>query len=847
MLRLFDIIFSALGLIFGLPVIVLLLVLGIADTGSPLFIQIRVGRGQKPFKLIKLRTMKRSTASVATHLVDPAAVTRWGKFLRAKKLDELPQLWNVLVGEMSFVGPRPCLISQKEVISERIKRGVFDARPGITGLAQIKGVSMAAPQLLAELDAQMLKNLDISAYLGYIFQTVTGSGSGDRIKSSGMSSTGNNHWAIFGIVNKTAEKLFSGMLNWPRASKRLFVIIFDASLCLLTVWLAFYLRLGEFIPLVGKELLVVGLSVAFALPTFIAFGLYRIIYRYSGWPAFADIVHAIVFYGFLFAFILTVIGFEGIPRTIGLIQPILLLLFLGLSRYLAKIAFSRAQFRVSPRALPKNRVLIYGAGQAGRQLAASIVQSKDMSLEGFLDDDERLHGNFLDGQMVFDPRNLQSLVQILDIHDVLLAIPSIPRSRRHEILSSVRNAHVSVRTLPTVEDLVHGRVGLSDLRELDLDDLLARGSSTSDENLLSKNISKKTVLILGAGDDIGLELCSQILDQRPSNLLMLEQSESLLLNAYLSMENRLKVLGFNDVNICPLLISMRDKESMRAIFSKWRPDTVFHATNYRHTRVINKNICEVIKHNIFDTVQACSFATNYGASNFIMISTDKAGCPNDVMGATNQIAELVLHLFSTLDKVDLEKFMQSFESLAGAAERDTFKTSKTCFSSVRLGNILGSSGSVLPKFRQQIRAGGPITLSHPEASRYFITIREAVQLIIQAGAIENMAGVFSLDVGEPIKIIDLAKRLINLSGLKVKDDFFPDGDIEIQVTGLGTNEDIVEARTTLADFLVTEHPRIFKLNSIVVDSKDFYSKLIELKKALHHEDEQRILDILKNY
>jgi len=597
------------------------------------------------------------------------------------------------------------------------------------------------------------------------------------------------------------------VLLLPRVAKRLVVLSVDASLCVFTVWFAFYLRLGEFVSLSGPALAAALASIAIALPVFIISGLYRAIFRYSGWPALMTVNKAAAVYGLIYAALFTAIGFQGVPRTVGLIQPILLVFAVGGSRALARFwlgGIYQSQLKLAD--LPK--VLIYGAGSAGRQLAAAMNNSHEMRVVGFLDDDDRLHGHVLNGQPIFSPADLPSLVVSLKVSDVLLALPSMNRKRRIEILEQIRLAHVSVRTLPSVMELAQGKVTTSDLRDLDIDDLLGRESVAPNHILLGKNITDKVVLVSGAGGSIGSELCRQIMQLAPKELLLIEQSEFALYEIHQELHQKFENTA---IRLVPLLASVRDAERMREIMSTWKPDTVYHAAAYKHVPLVEHNPAEGVKNNVIGTLTIARAAAEHQVADFVLISTDKAVRPTNIMGASKRLAEMVL------------------QGLAG-------NTSSTKFTMVRFGNVLGSSGSVVPKFRQQIRDGGPITLTHADVTRYFMTIPEAAQLVIQAGAMAKGGDVFVLDMGEPVKIMDLARRIIELSGLTVRDDANPDGDIEIEVTGLRPGEKLYEELLIGDNPQPTSHPRIMKAREDCLPWSELEQKLQSLQMALDVND-----------
>jgi FlaA1/EpsC-like NDP-sugar epimerase len=610
---------------------------------------------------------------------------------------------------------------------------------------------------------------------------------------------------------KRFDQLVLPILGLPRIAKRVVALMVDVSLCVLSVWLAYYLRLGEFVALSGNALWAVAASIGLALPIFIVSGLYRAIFRYSGWPALLAVARAIGIYALLYAAIFTAIGVPDVPRTVGLIQPILLLLAVGSSRVFARLWLGgQYQSQLKQASLPK--VLIYGAGTAGRQLAAAMGNSHEMRIVGFLDDDDRLHGHVLNGQPIYSPADLPELVASLGVTNVLLALPTINRKRRNEIIGQMLQAKVSVRTLPSVIELAQGKVGISDLRELDIDDLLGREPVTPNHILLARNIADKVVLVTGAGGSIGSELCRQILKVSPAALLLIEQSEFALYDIHQELQAK---LAGTEVKLVPLLASVRDEERMREIMSTWRPDTVYHAAAYKHVPLVEHNPAEGIKNNVLGTLTAAKAAAEQGVSDFVLISTDKAVRPTNIMGASKRLAEMVLQALAVVSP-------------------------DTRFTMVRFGNVLGSSGSVVPKFRQQIRDGGPITLTHPDITRYFMTIPEAAQLVIQAGAMGGLANeggaVFVLDMGQSVKIMDLARRMIELSGLTVKDEENPDGDIGIEITGLRPGEKLYEELLIGDNPKPTSHPRIMKAHEDYLAWPDLEQKLNALELALNVND-----------
>lgn len=619
-------------------------------------------------------------------------------------------------------------------------------------------------------------------------------------------------------------RLTDFFLGLSRPVKRALALGADALLCAITVWMSFNLRLeswtawshGHFTAFVG--------AVAFALPLFIIFGLYRAIFRYAGLPALMTVAKAIAFYAVIYGAVFTVAGVPGVPRTVGLLQPLLLLLGVALSRTFVRYWLGGIYQGILGRdSLPK--VLIYGAGSAGRQLAAALKTSSEMVLVGLLDDDGRLHGQVLNGLKIYNPNNLLALVPKLHVNQVFLAIPSVNRARRNEILELVRAAQVQVRTLPGVMDLAHGRVHVSDLRELDIEDLLGRDPVPPNPLMLGKNITSKVVMVTGAGGSIGSELCRQIVKANPAILLLVELTEFALYAIHHELEKVLAETGHGSIGLVPLLANVRDTDRMAEIFRTWKPSTVYHAAAYKHVPLVEHNPVEGIKNNVHGTMVTSVQAALHGVSDFVLISTDKAVRPTNVMGASKRLAEMVLQ---------------------AQAEDMAAQGCKTRFSMVRFGNVLGSSGSVVPLFRRQIKDGGPITLTDERITRYFMTIPEAAQLVIQAGAMASGGDVFVLDMGEPVKIMDLARRMVELSGLSVRDETNPEGDIEIVVTGLRPGEKLYEELLIGDNPLPTSHKRIMKAHEEFLSWAALQRQLSDLNKALDANDVPLIRSLLKD-
>jgi FlaA1/EpsC-like NDP-sugar epimerase len=630
------------------------------------------------------------------------------------------------------------------------------------------------------------------------------------------------------------QKLKHQLLGLSNSTKKLIVIFSDVLLIFLSVWFAFGLRLDQWGFFEKGQWWALIYAIGFSLPLFIRFGLFRAIFRYIGFAVLASIAKFFIAYTLLYSGVVTLIGIDGVPRSIGIIQPILLFIGVGASRYCMCFWLGRA---VSAKAVPEqnqNLVFIYGAGNAGRQLAASLFFEKRIIVKGFIDDDQILQGRTINGINVYPSHDLYNLIKQCGITDIFLAIPSINQGRKNEIISTFYGCGVRVRTLPGVMDLISNKVRFSDLNELDLNDLLGRQVVPPNFELLEKNIKNKVVLVTGAGGSIGSELCRQIIKFLPKSLVLVDSSEYALYLICEELKNHLvqnDSSGFNadhtkrsSLRLIVRLASVQDKDLVSKIFSMYRPEIVFHAAAYKHVPLVEQNPAEGIRNNVFGTYNCVKAAIEFGIQHFILISTDKAVRPTNVMGASKRIAELVL------------------QAMALRAIEGSYKTT---FSMVRFGNVLGSSGSVVPLFRRQIEAGGPISLTHPEVTRYFMTISEAVQLVIQSSAMATGGDVFVLDMGQPVRIFDLAVKMVYLSGLMVKDESNQHGDIEIQVTGLRPGEKLYEELLLGNNPKPTSHPKIVRAYEDFLPWNELMPLLDELNQGLNKWDANEIRAFLK--
>lgn len=575
----------------------------------------------------------------------------------------------------------------------------------------------------------------------------------------------------------------SRILGWPRATKQLVVVGLDVVLALAATWIAFTLRLDAPHQPAGSQWWVYGLAPALAIPVFVRFGLYRAIFRYTGQAALVATAQAVAVYGGLFLGVLLWQQWPNVPRSLGVLQPLNYLLLVGASRAIARFWLAGVS---QSRTKAEGRLLIFGAGTAGVQTASALGISGQFVLLGFVDDDESKVGRSINGVPVFASASVPAVVVRQGVTDILLALPSASRDRRNKIIENLRSLPVHIRTLPGMADLATGRVTVQDFKELDIEDLLGRDPVSPDVELLAKNLAAKVVLVTGAGGSIGSELCRQILLEKPRQLLLLDHNEFGLYSIHQELLGLCKAQQLK-LELLPLLGSVTNLQRLQEVCRIYRPDTVYHAAAYKHVPMVEANPAEGIVNNVFGTLNMACAARDHGVGNFVLVSTDKAVRPTNVMGASKRMAELVL------------------QALAAESGQST-----TCFGMVRFGNVLGSSGSVVPLFRSQLSHGGPLTVTHSEVTRYFMTIPEAAQLVLQAGAMARGGDVFVLDMGEPVKIMDLARRMVALSGMSVRDADNPNGDVEIAVTGLRPGEKLYEELLIGDNPAPTSHPRIMK-------------------------------------
>ena len=616
------------------------------------------------------------------------------------------------------------------------------------------------------------------------------------------------------------------VLTWSRSTKRLVVVALDIALALLATWFAFSLRLDTLHRPTDNQWLVYALAPVLAVPIFIRFGLYRAIFRYTGQAALIATAKAISAYGLMLLCILLWQRWALVPRSVGILQPLLFLILVAGSRATARFwLISTAHTQQNP----EGRLLIYGAGTAGVQTATALDISGQYTLVGFLTEDPSMVGRSINGIRVDAAAAVAEVVAQRGVTDILLALNNASRARRNEIIQRLQYLPVHIRTLPNWADLASGRITVNDFRELDIEDLLGRDPVPPDEALLAKYLKGRVVMVTGAGGSIGSALCRQILLQQPAQLLLVDQHEYGLYAIHQELTGLCSAQNLT-ASVVPLLANVGNFNRIDTICRTYKPSSIYHAAAYKHVPMVEANPGEGVVNNVLGTLKVARAALENGVQRFVLISTDKAVRPTNVMGASKRMAEQVLQAMAE----DIR--------LNPAAQGDAFQP--TCFTMVRFGNVLGSSGSVVPLFRQQLAAGGPLTVTHPEVTRYFMTIPEAAQLVLQAGAMAQGGEVFLLDMGEPVRILDLARRMVKLSGLTVRDQANPQGDVGIEITGLRPGEKLYEELLIGDSPEPTSHPRIMKASESFLEWAELAPLLEELSAAAAQEDLPQIHRIL---
>ncbi|EIU7613843.1 polysaccharide biosynthesis protein [Vibrio vulnificus] len=602
----------------------------------------------------------------------------------------------------------------------------------------------------------------------------------------------------------------------PRVHKRLISLAIDTLLITFSFFMAIWVRHGEVAVSVSSEtLLTLAGTVVVTLVTFTKLGLYRAVLRYLTFHALTVVVLGAL----ISALSITTFAYffnAEVPRTVPVIYMTFLALLCGGARMMVRSLIVQASRKGC------ERVLIYGAGSTGRQLAIALRNAETYQVKGFIDNDPSLENTIIQGLTVHSSQQISRLVEKQEIEKILLAMPRATRSERKAIIDGLLHLPVEVLTVPDFKDIVNGNATVDELKDVAIEDLLGRDPVEPNPELMKANIHGKVVMVTGAGGSIGSELCRQIVRQKPKTLILFELSEYGLYEIDKELSDMVEAMQL-EVEIIPLLGSVQRINRLSATMRAFGVQTVYHAAAYKHVPLVEYNVVEGVRNNVFGTYYSAKAAIEAGVESFVLISTDKAVRPTNVMGTSKRMAELAL------------------QALA-AKEND--KVNGTRFCMVRFGNVLGSSGSVIPLFKRQIEEGQAITVTHPDIIRYFMTIPEAAQLVIQAGAMGKGGDVFVLDMGEPVKIVDLAKNLIQLSGLEVKSSDNPNGDIEIKFTGLRPGEKLYEELLIGDNVEGTDHERIMTANEQFLPLEEFNQILDNLDRACHEFDHETIRQIL---
>ena len=618
--------------------------------------------------------------------------------------------------------------------------------------------------------------------------------------------------------------MLNKIIKLSRINKQLIMLFVDSVLLVSILLASFSIRLGYwYFPESDLIWAIFGAPVI-ASAIFVRFGLYRAVIRYIGFKALWAVVQAVSLYALVWGVVAFMVAVDGIPRSVILINWLLSLLVIGGVRIFARAMLSKNtsfKFLMLNGELKdksqnnKKRALVYGAGDAGIQLVSALEHSKEYRSVGFIDDAKELQGNQIRGLDVFSVDELEGVIDKLSIDEVLIAMPSASRNRRLEVINALEPYPVLVRLLPGVAELAEGKVSIGDLREVSIKDLLGRETVEANKGLLGKNITNKTVVVTGAGGSIGSELCRQIVFLKPKALILYEMSEF----ALYTIEKELSDIGVHSINIYPILGSVNNKNRLINVLKRFKVSTIYHAAAYKHVPMVEFNNTEGVNNNVFGTLTCAQVAIDTGVETFVLISTDKAVRPTNTMGTTKRVAELVLQALSA-------------------------KQNTTRFTMVRFGNVLGSSGSVIPLFTQQIKDGGPVTVTDANIIRYFMTIPEAVELVIQAGAMGQGGDVFVLDMGEPVRIADLAEKMIRLSGLDVKSESNPNGDIEIKYTGLRPGEKLYEELLIGDNVSNTDNPLIMRAEEDMLEWSELEPTLDELRVAIQDCNQEKLREAL---
>lgn len=597
-----------------------------------------------------------------------------------------------------------------------------------------------------------------------------------------------------------------------RITKQVIMIAVDSALVMIILLTSFSIRFSYFYWPENEMIWVIFGSPLIAIPVFFTFKMYHSVIRYIGSKALYSIFQAVTLYSVLWGLVDEMFNLQVIPRSVIFINWMLCLILISSSRVIARSIFAdRSVTKLNKRI----NVIIYGAGRAGIELSRSLNSTGGYSHIAYLDDNEKLSDSIINGVYVFDPSQVELLITKYQVENIFIALPSISRKNRKKIIEKLSPLPVKIKTLPSMSELAEGKVKIDDLREINIKDLLGRKSVEPNTKLLKTKINGKVVLVTGAGGSIGSELTRQIIKFKPKHLILFEISES----ALYQIQQELSMKVDANIEISPVLGSVKDYKRMIVVFNYFKVHTIYHAAAYKHVPIVEYNQSEGVLNNSIGTMLATKAAIKSNVETFVLISTDKAVRPTNTMGATKRVAELTLQALSKLSH-------------------------NTSLTMVRFGNVLDSSGSVIPLFKRQIKEGGPITITDKNMVRYFMTIPEAVELVIQAGAMGKGGDVFVLDMGEPVKIYDLAEKMVSLSGLQLIDDEHPDGDIDIKYTGLRPGEKLYEELLVGNNVSKTENKLIFRAEEEMIEWEVLEPILKKLEKAASNGEDGYVRSLL---
>jgi len=615
------------------------------------------------------------------------------------------------------------------------------------------------------------------------------------------------------------NKWHAKFLYWPRKLKQSLMVLSDALAIYVAFYLSHVLRFNNLYPesFATRPFWEVIVLIFLGVYVFSYLGLYRSVVRFLDHKLVLSVSKGSIILA-ISLLVLDNFFAASYSRSIPVIFGLVLLIYITFSRLAVRFYYSW----LMNKSHNIRNVLIYGAGSAGHQLANSLLDSSESIVRGFIDEDKKLFGGLIAGVEVFGEQSIAHLVEKYQISDIYLAIPSLNRSKRKKVISTLSQYGVHVQTIPSLQQLISGEP-IDNIKELTIEDILGRDVVGHNEKLINKISNNQNILISGAGGTIGSEISKQLLQNNAKKIILLENSEFALYRINKKLIQISEELGISSTDIVPILGNAADQNDIEDIFSNHEIDTVFHAAAYKHVPIVESNPFTGVSNNVFSTLTLAKLSNKYSVSRFVLISTDKAVRPTNIMGASKRISELIL------------------QNLASR------KSSKTIFSMVRFGNVLDSSGSVVPLFREQIRSGGPLSVTHKNITRFFMMISEASSLVIQAGAMAKGGEVFLLDMGKPVKILDLARNMIRLSGLQIKDQENPDGDIEIVFSGLRPGEKLYEELLVSAKSQRTQHPMIYSASENFYDNKQTKSFLEELKNAILNKNKTQLKLTLSKY